>query len=50
MQDKAREATPGPTVDTDVLVIGTHFGPPCSGHLVAEGKGYRFESVAPGDA
>ncbi len=36
--------------DTEVLVIGTHFGPPCAGHLVADGNGYRFEAVAAGDA
>jgi glyoxylase-like metal-dependent hydrolase (beta-lactamase superfamily II) len=40
--------------DTDVLVIGTHFGPPCSGRIVADGNGdrksWRFEAVAPGDA
>jgi len=35
---------------TDVLVIGTHFGAPCSGRLVADGNGYRFDAVAPGDA
>jgi len=33
-----------------VLVIGTHFAPPCSGHLVSRGNGYAFEAVAPGDA
>ena len=27
--------------DTDVLVIGTHFAPPCSGHLSPSGNGYR---------
>jgi glyoxylase-like metal-dependent hydrolase (beta-lactamase superfamily II) len=31
---------------TDLLVIGTHFAPPCSGHLVADGPGYRFEAVS----
>jgi glyoxylase-like metal-dependent hydrolase (beta-lactamase superfamily II) len=36
--------------DTDVLVIGTHFAPPCSGHLVTDGNGYRFQAVAAGDA
>ena len=36
--------------DTDVLVIGTHFAPPCSGRLVSDGNGYRFEAVAVGDA
>jgi glyoxylase-like metal-dependent hydrolase (beta-lactamase superfamily II) len=36
--------------DTDVLVIGTHFAPPCSGRLVTDGNGYRFEAVAAGDA
>jgi glyoxylase-like metal-dependent hydrolase (beta-lactamase superfamily II) len=36
----------GEYADTDVLVIGTHFGPPCAGHLVATGNGYRFEAVA----
>ena len=35
--------------DTDVLVIGTHFGPPCAGHLVTSGNGYRFQAVAPLD-
>jgi glyoxylase-like metal-dependent hydrolase (beta-lactamase superfamily II) len=30
--------------DTDVLVIGTHFAPPCSGHLVSDGGGYRFDA------
>lgn len=43
--------------DTDVLVIGTHFAPPCSGRLVRDGdeagsaarKRWRFEAVAPGD-
>jgi len=30
--------------DTDVLVIGTHFAPPCSGHLVSAGDGYRFDA------
>ena len=35
--------------DTDVLVIGTHFAPPCSGHLVASGNGYTFQAVAPQD-
>jgi glyoxylase-like metal-dependent hydrolase (beta-lactamase superfamily II) len=34
---------------TDLLVIGTHFAPPCSGHLIADGNGYRFDAVAPGD-
>jgi glyoxylase-like metal-dependent hydrolase (beta-lactamase superfamily II) len=34
---------------TEVMVIGTHFAPPCAGHLVADGKGYRFEAVAAGD-
>ena len=34
---------------TDLLVIGTHFAPPCAGHLVADGNGYRFEAVAAGD-
>ena len=29
--------------DTDVLVIGTHFAPPCSGHLVTDGDGWRFQ-------
>ena len=36
--------------DTDVLVLGTHFAPPCSGRLVTDGNGYRFEAVAAGDA
>jgi glyoxylase-like metal-dependent hydrolase (beta-lactamase superfamily II) len=44
--------------DTDVLVIGTHFAPPCSGRLVSEPasrsdgtrKRYRFEAVAGEDA
>ena len=31
--------------DTDVLVIGTHFAPPCSGHLVSAGDGFRFEAA-----
>jgi glyoxylase-like metal-dependent hydrolase (beta-lactamase superfamily II) len=31
--------------DTDVLVIGTHFAPPCSGHLVSDGGAYRFEAT-----
>ncbi len=35
---------------TDVLVIGTHFGPPCAGHLVADGNGYRFVAVGSTDA
>jgi len=40
---------------TDVLVIGTHFAPPCAGHLVADDndgtrKRYRFEAVATQDA
>ena len=30
--------------------IGTHFAAPCSGHLVVDGNGYRFDAVAPGDA
>jgi glyoxylase-like metal-dependent hydrolase (beta-lactamase superfamily II) len=34
--------------DTDVLVIGTHFAPPCSGHLVSDGDGYRFDAAPPG--
>jgi glyoxylase-like metal-dependent hydrolase (beta-lactamase superfamily II) len=34
---------------TDLLVIGTHFAPPCAGRLVADGNGYRFEAVAAGD-
>jgi glyoxylase-like metal-dependent hydrolase (beta-lactamase superfamily II) len=29
--------------DTDLLVIGTHFAPPCSGHLVTDGHGHRFD-------
>jgi glyoxylase-like metal-dependent hydrolase (beta-lactamase superfamily II) len=33
--------------DTDVLVIGTHFAPPCSGHLVSDGDAYRFEAAPP---
>jgi glyoxylase-like metal-dependent hydrolase (beta-lactamase superfamily II) len=28
--------------DTDVMVIGTHFAPPCSGRLVADGECFRF--------
>jgi len=32
--------------DTDVLVIGTHFAPPCSGHLVSDGDGFRFEPAS----
>lgn len=32
--------------DTGVLVIGTHFGPPCAGYLVRDGNGYRFAAVA----
>lgn len=36
--------------NTDVLVIGTHFAPPCAGHLVAAGNGYEFRVVAPQDA
>jgi glyoxylase-like metal-dependent hydrolase (beta-lactamase superfamily II) len=44
--------------DTDVLVIGTHFAPPCSGRLVSDGnearsgsrKSWRFAAVAPADA
>ena len=36
--------------DTDLLVIGTHFAPPCSGRIVSAGNGYRFEAVAAGDA
>jgi glyoxylase-like metal-dependent hydrolase (beta-lactamase superfamily II) len=32
--------------DTDVLVIGTHFAPPCSGHLVSDDDGYRFDASA----
>jgi glyoxylase-like metal-dependent hydrolase (beta-lactamase superfamily II) len=35
---------------SDVLVIGTHFGPPCAGYLVADGNGHRFVAVAPADA
>ena len=35
--------------DTDVLVIGTHFGPPCAGHLVTSGNGYLFEAVSTRD-
>jgi glyoxylase-like metal-dependent hydrolase (beta-lactamase superfamily II) len=31
--------------DTDVLVIGTHFAPPCAGHLVTDGNGCRFVAV-----
>jgi glyoxylase-like metal-dependent hydrolase (beta-lactamase superfamily II) len=34
--------------DTDVLVIGTHFAPPCSGHLVSDGDSYRFDPAPPG--
>jgi glyoxylase-like metal-dependent hydrolase (beta-lactamase superfamily II) len=33
---------------SDLLVIGTHFGPPCAGHLVADGNGFRFAAVAAG--
>ena len=41
--------------DTDVLVIGTHFAPPCSGHLVTDGdttgtEEIPFQAVAPQDA
>ncbi|HZP31062.1 MAG TPA: MBL fold metallo-hydrolase [Acidimicrobiia bacterium] len=36
----------GEFADTDVLVIGTHFAPPCSGHLVSTGDGYRFEPTS----
>jgi glyoxylase-like metal-dependent hydrolase (beta-lactamase superfamily II) len=36
--------------DTDVLVIGTHFAPPCSGRLVSDGKSWRFAAVPPADA
>ena len=31
--------------DTDTLVIGTHFAPPCAGHLVTDGDGFRFDPV-----
>ena len=31
--------------DTDTLVIGTHFAPPCAGHLVTDGDGFRFEPM-----
>jgi hypothetical protein len=37
---------PSPTAeyaDTDLLVLGTHYAPPCAGHLVIDGSGYRFE-------
>ena len=30
---------------TDLLVIGTHFAPPCAGHLVADGPGWRFDAA-----
>lgn len=30
---------------TDLLVIGTHFAPPCAGHLVADGAGWRFDTA-----
>jgi hypothetical protein len=36
-------------VDDDVLVIGTHFAPPCSGRVVRDGNGWRFVAVAPAD-
>jgi glyoxylase-like metal-dependent hydrolase (beta-lactamase superfamily II) len=29
--------------DTGVLVIGTHYAPPCAGHLVRAGRGARFQ-------
>jgi glyoxylase-like metal-dependent hydrolase (beta-lactamase superfamily II) len=32
----------GEYTDTDVLVIGTHFAPPCAGRLVSEGSSHRF--------
>jgi glyoxylase-like metal-dependent hydrolase (beta-lactamase superfamily II) len=35
--------------DRDVVVLGTHFAPPCSGRIVSDGNGYRFDAVAPGD-
>jgi glyoxylase-like metal-dependent hydrolase (beta-lactamase superfamily II) len=39
--------------DRDVLVIGTHFAPPCSGRLVTDGDGarksWRFAAVAAED-
>jgi glyoxylase-like metal-dependent hydrolase (beta-lactamase superfamily II) len=31
--------------DSGVLVIGTHFAPPCAGHLVTAGNGCRFAAV-----
>jgi glyoxylase-like metal-dependent hydrolase (beta-lactamase superfamily II) len=31
---------------TDLLVVGTHFAPPCAGHFIADGDGHRFEAVA----
>ena len=30
---------------TDVLVIGTHFGGPCAGHVVADGDAWRFVAL-----
>ena len=32
--------------DTDTLVIGTHYPPPCAGHLVSVDDGHRFVPLA----
>jgi glyoxylase-like metal-dependent hydrolase (beta-lactamase superfamily II) len=32
---------------SDLLVIGTHFAPPCAGRLVGSEGGYRFEAISP---
>jgi glyoxylase-like metal-dependent hydrolase (beta-lactamase superfamily II) len=31
--------------DTDTLILGTHYAPPCAGRLVSAEGGYRFEAV-----
>jgi len=33
--------------DTPTLVLGTHYAPPCSGHIVSGGAGHEFHAVVP---
>jgi glyoxylase-like metal-dependent hydrolase (beta-lactamase superfamily II) len=48
--DPAQSAAPRRRIlaehaDTDVLVIGTHFAPPCAGHVLRTGAGHRFSPI-----
>ncbi len=40
---KTRENFLADHVDTDILIIGTHFATPTAGHIIREGDGYRLK-------